>query len=56
VATPLSWEEVEHGVTPDAFTVLTLPDRLARLESDPWADMPKLRQSIAVRVRREIGI
>jgi bifunctional non-homologous end joining protein LigD len=56
VATPLSWDEVERGVTPDAFTVLNLPDRLARLQSDPWAEMPKLRQSIAARVRREVGI
>ncbi|HEY8873154.1 MAG TPA: DNA ligase D [Stellaceae bacterium] len=56
VATPLFWEEVERGVTPDAFTVLTVPDRLAKLKSDPWADLPKLRQSIAARVRREVGI
>jgi bifunctional non-homologous end joining protein LigD len=56
VATPLSWDEVERGVAPDAFTVPNLPDRLARLQSDPWADMPKLRQSIAARVRREVGI
>jgi bifunctional non-homologous end joining protein LigD len=56
VATPLFWEEVEHGVTPDAFTVLTVPTRLAKLKSDPWADLPKLRQSITARVRREVGI
>jgi bifunctional non-homologous end joining protein LigD len=56
VATPLSWEEVEKGVKPDAFTVKTVPARLAKLKSDPWAEMPKLRQSISARVRREIGI
>ena len=56
MATPLLWEEVERGVTPDAFTVLSVPDRLAKLKSDPWADLPKLRQSISARVRREVGI
>ena len=56
VATPLFWEEVEKGVKPDAFTVATVPARLAKLKSDPWEEMPKLRQSISARVRREIGI
>jgi bifunctional non-homologous end joining protein LigD len=56
VATPLFWEEVERGVTPDAFTVLTVPGRLGNLKSDPWADLPNLRQSISARVRREVGI
>jgi bifunctional non-homologous end joining protein LigD len=56
VATPLAWEEVENGVKPDAFTVMTVPARLAKLNSDPWAEMPKLRQSISARVRKEVGI
>jgi bifunctional non-homologous end joining protein LigD len=56
VATPLFWEEVENGVTPDRFTVATVPERLAGLRSDPWAEMRTLRQSISARVRREIGI
>jgi bifunctional non-homologous end joining protein LigD len=56
VATPLFWEEVERGVTPDAFTVETVPDRLATLKSDPWAEMPKLRQSIGAKVRKQVGI
>jgi hypothetical protein len=33
-----------------------VPGRLAKLKSDPWEEMPKLRQSISARVRREIGI
>jgi len=56
VATPLFWEEVENGVKPDAFTVATVPARLAKLNSDPWAELPKLRQSISPRVRKEVGI
>ncbi len=56
VATPLFWDEVENGVTPDRFTVATVPERLAGLRSDPWAEMRTLRQSISARVRREVGI
>ncbi|HLY46875.1 MAG TPA: DNA ligase D [Stellaceae bacterium] len=56
VATPLFWEEVEAGVKPAAFTVLSVPGRLAKLTSDPWAELPKLRQSLSARVRREVGI
>jgi bifunctional non-homologous end joining protein LigD len=56
VATPLFWEEVENGIKPTDFTVLTVPDRLARLKSDPWAEMTKLRQTISAKVRREAGI
>ncbi|HEX3535790.1 MAG TPA: DNA ligase D [Stellaceae bacterium] len=56
VATPLSWQEVEKGVKPDRFTVQTVPDRLKRLKSDPWAEIGKLRQSISAKVRRAAGI
>ena len=42
--------------SPDAFTVATVPERLAGLGSDPWAEMRELRQSISARVRREAGI
>ena len=47
---------VEGGTTPDRFTVLTVPARLAKLNADPWAEMPKLRQSISAKLRREVGI
>ena len=56
VATPVFWDEVEHGITPDAFTVATIPARLAAGKSDPWAELPKLRQTITARVRQEVGI
>ncbi|MBV9964476.1 MAG: DNA ligase D, partial [Alphaproteobacteria bacterium] len=56
VATPLFWDEVEKGVKPDGFTVATVPDRLKRLKSDPWAEIGKVRQTIGARVRKEIGI
>ena len=56
VSTPLYWEEVEQGVLPEHFTVETVPNRLTTVESDPWADMGILRQSISAMVQRRIGI
>ncbi len=37
VATPLAWSEVKPKLDPAAFTVLTVPKRLAKLKQDPWA-------------------
>ena len=56
VSTPLSWEEVENGVRPDAFTVKTVPQRLTALHSDPWAEIGKIRQTLSAAVRRQVGI
>jgi bifunctional non-homologous end joining protein LigD len=56
VSIPVSWEEIEQGVRPDRFTVQTVPDRLAKLKSDPWAEIGKSRQSISAAVRRQIAI
>jgi bifunctional non-homologous end joining protein LigD len=54
VSTPLYWEEVEKSIRPEGFTVATLPQRLAALEADPWAEIGKLRQSISAAVRRQV--
>jgi bifunctional non-homologous end joining protein LigD len=55
VSTPLFWEEVEKGVRPEGFTVATVPQRLAELETDPWAEIGNLRQSISAAVRRHMA-
>jgi bifunctional non-homologous end joining protein LigD len=50
VATPLSWDEVEDkGLSPDQFTVRTLPDRVrdSRPAAGPWAGMARRRTSLA---------
>ncbi|HEX8526066.1 non-homologous end-joining DNA ligase [Allosphingosinicella sp.] len=44
VATPLAWEEVAEGLDPGAFNLRTVPERLARLSSDPWADIGRTGQ------------
>ena len=54
VSTPLFWEEVEEGVRPQSFTVSTVPERLAALNKDPWAEIGKLRQSLSAAVRRQV--
>ena len=46
VATPLRWEELARIKSSDAFNIRTLPRRLARLGSDPWEDLTKVKQSL----------
>ncbi len=36
VATPVTWREVTPKLDPAAFSVLTVPARVAKLRADPW--------------------
>ena len=56
VSTPLAWDEltVDEDVRP-LYTVRTLPERLARLKQDPWADYDKTGQSITAAMWRALG-
>jgi bifunctional non-homologous end joining protein LigD len=49
VATPLEWQEVGNDLDPKAFTVDTVPKRLAGLKRDPWAEMDGVRQRLPTR-------
>lgn len=46
VAMPVEWEELQPGFDPAIFNVRTVPDRLARRNRDPWAEMDRLRQRL----------
>jgi bifunctional non-homologous end joining protein LigD len=46
VATPLAWDELGPDVKGDHFNVTNLARRLQHLDSDPWAEFFKPRQSL----------
>jgi bifunctional non-homologous end joining protein LigD len=46
VATPLSWKEVTPKLDPRAFTLATVPDRLAKLRTDPWEGFEAARRPL----------
>src|SRR3954465_563330 len=56
VSTPLAWEEltVDEDVRP-LHTVQTVPERLAKLKKDPWADYDSTRQNITQAMWRSLG-
>ena len=54
VAAPLTWHEVEEGMRSDAFTVRTLPARLAALAKDPWEELGRVKQSLSAAVLRKL--
>jgi bifunctional non-homologous end joining protein LigD len=46
VATPLAWSEVTPKFDLQAFTLKTVPDRLAKLKADPWAEFEAARREL----------
>ena len=46
VATPLAWREVTAKLDPAAFTIASLPQRLARQKRDPWAGFDAAGQTL----------
>ena len=46
VATPVTWREVTAKLDPAAFTVMTVPARLARLRTDPWTGFADIAQRL----------
>jgi bifunctional non-homologous end joining protein LigD len=49
VSTPLAWSELSAKTRPEAFTVETVPKRLATLRRDPWAEFFSVDQAITSR-------
>jgi bifunctional non-homologous end joining protein LigD len=46
VSLPITWEELAAGVDPAAWTILTVPPRLAKLKTDPWAGIDDVKQAL----------
>jgi len=46
VSTPIRWEELTSSLHSDHFTIENIPARLSKLKQDPWAELPKTKQSI----------
>jgi bifunctional non-homologous end joining protein LigD len=46
VSTPITWDELAHGIDPRAFTTQTIPVRLGRLARDPWQGIYETEQRI----------
>jgi bifunctional non-homologous end joining protein LigD len=44
VATPVTWGEVTPKLDPSRFTVLSVPERLAKLKKDPWQGFDEANQ------------
>ena len=53
VSVPIRWEELSR-VRPDQHTIRSVGRRLARVE-DPWADLPRHRQSLSAARRKLSG-
>jgi bifunctional non-homologous end joining protein LigD len=54
VSVPVSWQEIQKGVAPDAFTVENLTARLKRQRKDPWADYFTVRQGLTAAMMKAV--
>jgi len=52
IAVPITWEELAGGLTPDRFTIKTMPARL--VDKDPWAAYGKTKQSVTARAKKAV--
>jgi bifunctional non-homologous end joining protein LigD len=46
VSVPVSWEELSRTKAGNQYTVLNLGKRLSNLKSDPWKDLPRIKQKL----------
>jgi bifunctional non-homologous end joining protein LigD len=54
VSTPVRWEELD-AAKPGAFTMATVPARLARLKKDPWEGFFDLKQRLPAEIERSLA-
>ncbi len=56
VATPIEWDELARDVRFDHFNVRNVPQRLAKLKRDPWADFFATKQKLTKPILRSVGL
>ncbi len=56
VSTPMAWEELDDIGGAAQWTVTSLPERLARMKSDPWSDYLTTRQLLSARMKSQLGL
>jgi bifunctional non-homologous end joining protein LigD len=50
VSTPVSWDEIDEDIRGTHFNLHNVPDRVARLRKDPWADYWKCNQALTKKI------
>lgn len=53
VSAPITWNELQNGVRPSAFTVTTMP---LRMKSDPWKGILDVDQAITKAMLAKVGM
>jgi bifunctional non-homologous end joining protein LigD len=56
VSAPVDWDELGPKLRADAFTLETMPARLAKLKHDPWEKLAGRRQTLTAPMRRKLGL
>jgi bifunctional non-homologous end joining protein LigD len=56
VATPVTWDELAALTGPGGFTVQTVPERLRTSQSDPWAPLLTLQQTLTATAKKTLGL
>ncbi|PRQ09896.1 DNA ligase D [Enhygromyxa salina] len=56
VSTPLAWDELSPELRPAAFSIMSVPDRLASLSADPWGALASTSQVIEASACEAVGL
>jgi bifunctional non-homologous end joining protein LigD len=56
VSVPINREELLEIKGANAWNIHNVHQRLAELDKDPWADLPKTRQTITAEMRKRVGL
>jgi bifunctional non-homologous end joining protein LigD len=54
VALPVAWADLKHVKAANQFNIQNAVERLRRQKQNPWADLPRARQSISAAARKKL--